>query len=663
MKLSKIKIENYRGFYGENEILFDINKKNRDINIVIARNDTGKTTLLNSIYWCLYGKEQFISTKNTGKKIVSNKKVSETSIEGKVKVSVSIILEDEKGPKYKITRERLFKRILDDQDEVKAIQQGEDFFEGMERTPDGKGFIKIKHITSFVNSTIPEGISNFFFLDGEQLKVIFSSDINNKIEESIERVANINVIKNAIKNLKELSRTKYKIKDSEDSNYNQINDEKDKCLKKIEEREGQLTNKRKEMEEITIEKNEIAQFLKENSDSVIKEKQFRKDDLERTNERINNDRKEKESLLDKKIVETYILNATRTYLENTSEKFEKIIKGDNFPPAVDPDHIKQLLRRGICICDRPIKKGSIEENFLKKLIDKDSYKPYVRVISEGAARIPEMINTINNNMNEIKELRIKIKQIESVLEENKREIEEINNLLKESKIGEIRERAEREEVLDREKLRCNSAIDQLERDLLDLESAKKDYERKLSTMDLKEERNKVIKVKQEKAKQLSDYLEKIKNEILKKIKEKIEESTARNFLELHWKAANYEKITILDDFSLSIKDKHGGQIIDELSQGAALCFGLAFMTALRNYSGYDVPIIIDSPVGKIDEGNRENIAKNLPQQLKGKQIIFFVTSSEYTSVFKDILKDQIASKTMLEYNPKTRKVDVTNGCD
>lgn len=146
---------------------------------------------------------------------------------------------------------------------------------------------------------------------------------------------------------------------------------------------------------------------------------------------------------------------------------------------------------------------------------------------------------------------------------------------------------------------------------------------------------------------------------MKTIKDNIQETTAKNFRELHHKAKEYEKVTIDDNFSLSIRDKYGGQLINELSQGAALCFGLAFMTALRNYSGYDVPIIIDSPVGKIDEGNRESIAKNIPNQLKDRQIIFLVTNSEYTSVFKEFLESQISKKVNLSYNLKSGGIDIS----
>ena len=63
-------------------------------------------------------------------------------------------------------------------------------------------------------------------------------------------------------------------------------------------------------------------------------------------------------------------------------------------------------------------------------------------------------------------------------------------------------------------------------------------------------------------------------------------------------------------------------------------------------------------VGKIDEGNRERIAKNIPHQLLDQQIIFLVTNSEYTSVFKEFLENKIATKISLTYNAKSGGIDI-----
>jgi len=657
MKLSKVIIENYRGFYGKNEIEFDTNKKTKNINLLIARNDTGKTTFLNAIYWCLYGEEQFSSSKNSDKKILSNKKIMETSPDGKMKLSVTLVFNDEKGPKYEITRQRVFKR---GSEELKFTQQEEKFF-GMQMNSKGTGFEDIEYINDFIASKIPQGISSFFLLDGEQLKAIFVSEINYKIRDSIERVANIGAINGLIDNLKDLDRKYSGMKSGIDPNFAAIQKNIDDLEVQQEDKEKKRNENMKETENLKKQLSELIDFLQNHNESMINQYASNEKRIREENEKIDENIKEVEGELNKLVVDSYILANSKKSLNDTLKKFEEIMKGGDFPPAFDPAHVLQLLKRKECICGGKIKKGSEEEKRLQKLADVKSFKEYVKIISQGAAWIPKEIESLNENIQEIAKKREKLSEFESQLQKNNKELEEIKQNLKDSDVDEIKDKANEKEIIERAIMKNEREMVSLERDLEDINLVKKDYEREITNIKIKGQKEQIIIKKSEKCKQLIDYAKEIKEEIMRRIKEKIQDATAKNFIELHWKADDYEKVTISDDFSLSIKDKYKGEIINELSQGAALCFGLAFMTALRNYSGYDVPIIIDSPVGKIDEGNREKIAKNLPIQLKGNQVIFLVTSSEYTSVFKETLKDKISTKVNLTYNKKTGEIDIKYG--
>lgn len=661
MKLSKVVIENYRGFFGKNIIEFEAHEKAKNISLVIARNDTGKTTFLNAIYWCLYGEEQFYSTKNSNKRIMSNKKIIETPIEGKLKLSVSLLFNDDKGPKYEITRERIFRRAQDDDNDLKIIPQGEDVFYGLERNTGGGGFENMEHINDFISSQIPKGISSFFLLDGEQLKAIFTSDINYKIKDAIERVANIDSINGMIANLQDLDRKYSGMKSGIDSNFGAIQKSIDVCDARIEDKEKNLKEIMKENEKLKKTMLELSDFLQNHNEAVIRQYGSQEKRIREENENIGEYKKNDEAELNRLVVQSYILKNSENSLKATVKKFTDIIEGGTFPPAVEPAHILQILKRKECICGTRINKDSKEEEKLKELANAQSYKEYVRIISEGDSRLPEMMESLGSKLERIGKLRKKILDHEEKLQKNARELDEINQNLKDSNAKEIKEKGEEKEMTERAMFRNEKDISRLEIDLTDLRETKKELERDLNNVNIKSMKDQLLMKKSGKCKELISYAKNIKEAIMKKIKDKIEESTARNFRELHWKAEDYEKVGISDDFSLSIKDKYRGEIINELSQGAALCFGLSFMTALRNYSGYDVPIIIDSPVGKIDEGNRERIAKSLPDQLKGEQVIFLVTSSEYTSVFKEFLEDKICTKVNLTYNKKTGGIDIENG--
>jgi DNA sulfur modification protein DndD len=53
--IDKIAFQNYRQ-YGTGSIQFNTSEKGM-LSVLIAKNGTGKITLLNAITWCLYGKE------------------------------------------------------------------------------------------------------------------------------------------------------------------------------------------------------------------------------------------------------------------------------------------------------------------------------------------------------------------------------------------------------------------------------------------------------------------------------------------------------------------------------------------------------------------------------------------------------------------------------
>ena len=48
----------------------------------------------------------------------------------------------------------------------------------------------------------------------------------------------------------------------------------------------------------------------------------------------------------------------------------------------------------------------------------------------------------------------------------------------------------------------------------------------------------------------------------------------------------------------------------------------------------NIPVIIDTPLGKIDDEHRDNITNDLPKFLKGTQLILLMTPTEYDAVVK-----------------------------
>lgn len=87
-----------------------------------------------------------------------------------------------------------------------------------------------------------------------------------------------------------------------------------------------------------------------------------------------------------------------------------------------------------------------------------------------------------------------------------------------------------------------------------------------------------------------------------------------------------------------------------MSTGGTLTLALAFTLALNSLSGFDLPIVIDTPMGNLDEDIQMNIAEFLPNYSKDKQITLLVKSKEYTKEFRSAVYDYVGEEYKLEFD-------------
>src|SRR5687767_5170372 len=53
MRISSVKLNNFRQFYGQQELAFPTNG-NKNVTLIHAENGFGKTSILNAVLWCLF---------------------------------------------------------------------------------------------------------------------------------------------------------------------------------------------------------------------------------------------------------------------------------------------------------------------------------------------------------------------------------------------------------------------------------------------------------------------------------------------------------------------------------------------------------------------------------------------------------------------------------
>ena len=76
--------------------------------------------------------------------------------------------------------------------------------------------------------------------------------------------------------------------------------------------------------------------------------------------------------------------------------------------------------------------------------------------------------------------------------------------------------------------------------------------------------------------------------------------------------------------------------LDSCSAAERELLALAFTLAVHEVSGFNSFLLIDTPVGRVSDMNRNNFAQVLLDVSKTKQIILAVTPSEYSDELKKI---------------------------
>jgi DNA sulfur modification protein DndD len=107
-----------------------------------------------------------------------------------------------------------------------------------------------------------------------------------------------------------------------------------------------------------------------------------------------------------------------------------------------------------------------------------------------------------------------------------------------------------------------------------------------------------------------------------------------------------------DTFNVSLVDGKGN-VIDKkkLSAGEKQIYAIAMLEALGRTSGRNLPIIIDTPLGRLDSRHRENLVKNY-FPTASHQVLILSTDTEVDEDFYKDLSPEISHAFEVAYDPE-----------
>lgn len=176
-----------------------------------------------------------------------------------------------------------------------------------------------------------------------------------------------------------------------------------------------------------------------------------------------------------------------------------------------------------------------------------------------------------------------------------------------------------------------------------------------------DQKQQAVKTQDTKLRQLSSSQEKLelaqklqtiyrdyKQDLKKRRREQIEEKINIRFNALMTSHNLIHKIKVDENFSLSYENVHGELVgMANISSGMKQLVAQALLWALKDVSGKEAPVIIDTPLARIDRLHRINLLEQYYPAL-GRQIILLPTDSEIIAEDYYRLKQYIYREYRLE---------------
>ena len=460
-----------------------------------------------------------------------------------------------------------------------------------------------------INTILPSNLTEFFFFDGEELGEL-SNNLHKEFRGKIEEILQIKPLDTLIKQIQnyrdELIKSEMTNKEQQHILDNKMQD-RQKCesdlshnkelLKSIshfiEEKDAQIKRLQKKIEKLS------ADFSKEQAE-LIRDKNELDKELSSLKERL------------KESIKSVIFVSNEPLLHGLREQIQKL---ESSKTTSDIEAFKRLLPDFKEFINEELKNEAIFEvldiKVIEYVVDKfpnkleskglqDSFITHnmLTPLRESLARL-ENVN-LTQDINDIKNCKNKLTQVKNDIDElsNDDTTRERQKELKED-IG----------ILESEKSQKEQEKERIKNELKNLEAIKEQLDREVDSLkqNINTERiDSKLKILESLQTSIEQYREKLNN----KLRDELHSLILQNYQKL-LPDDNIKELGIGEDFEITLKDENSELIIVESqSSGQKQILAIAIFWALSKLSNSHLPLIIDTPLARIDSENRARIIQN-----------------------------------------------------
>ena len=647
MHFSSIELYNYGIYKGLHTIELVDQTNSKNITLVGGMNGRGKTTILDSIFLCLYGRKsaEYI----TGKKVAYSKllrdHINKSSIDKTTHIKLTFQMDDDEDTILSVKRSwtQVGKKI----DSTLLVEKN-----GIEDTYLSENW------EYYVEELVPFGIAKFFFFDNEKISQIADDDAFDKIKDSIKSVMGVTTIESLCNHIEKIRKEKNNnlkksgsallTKESED-----LSTKIEECETKIRSLFTQKASLVPKLEKINdkLEQTEQAFWKKGgnlglNHDDIIRDQHALKDQLDQL--------KEDALLLASSPATPLCLCKELTITTFNKINSEEEARAKKYSLPIVSELYKALLDS--------FKKDFSETTDSFKLLDelieeqlnslkKDAEQNQTTVITPLARTLIEKL--VREDFNNIS---VKAKQLTSENDKVMTALQQLEVHLSSSAekndtvklLNEIKKLQADKTQLEGEISKCEEQIHSAQYEKEQLERQHNKVLLKIATdADTSDDNVRIIEYTTMSLEVMQEFVHRLQAQKVNQL----ERNITSCFEFLAQKQAIITSISIdPESLDITLRDYKGGVLLkDQLSAGEKQMFAISILWGLALSSGYKLPVIIDTPMARLDSAHRSNfINKYLPNA--SSQVIVLSTDEEIYGKYLDDIREYVSTSYTLVYD-------------
>lgn len=626
MKLQEIVIQNFMPYKGEQKIEFP-QHDTQNVMLLFGDNMRGKTSFLNSIRWGFYGLAlgrhmRLIPRLN----LINSIAASEDDWSMSIKLKFS-----HEGKQYELRRQ------LNKKEHVSIPKNDGDFEESIGLKIDNQ-VINGDSIINEINQVTPEEISRFFLFDGELLQeyenlLVEQSEQGEKIKEHIEQALGVPALVNGRNEFSKLltDARRMQTRDAKNSSdaktyaeQQRVNEAKQVTLEKdIKDLEIQQRDVQKQIDDIEeeLKNTEAVQRKKYELDAL-------KAQLKKVEEQLAYDADEQRKLF-KDAWKDVLFKGVEPLVASLQTKRNSLMTAANNKAVLDSkiSELQKSLANPVCpTCTQTIPQQELDG--IKSKIEELKAEAELSLVNlDDVTDINLQIDKLtkvksHNECSRICELVTKRRKAQVSVIKIETQIDDIQEEIMGFDTEQIMRQREKKDRLGNQLFKLENDIKETKIQLNKLSEKQAHISALISKSSGSEGQSSTIRVN------LYQNLEVVFkegiNELRDALRGQVETFASSAFSQLTTEKT-YAGLEINGNYGLSILD-HTGNVLKERSAGAEQIVALSLIDGLNKTARKSGPIVMDTPLGRLDPNHRSNVLKYLPKM--AEQVVLLVHEGE-----------------------------------